>query len=182
MTPTSAEVPLIESDLADAALERLLVAAGASEIHRTPGSDWTASGGATAEAIDAANVIRRAIHEIYSAQDDVTEALITSQDHLLALRALTQVNLSTLGMSEALQGLLDEARVLTASDLVAMIDDRLVHTTGGPVADSDELTELIRQATSTTADPEPRLVGRGNAVIAPLHDQNGGFVRSRSSG
>jgi serine phosphatase RsbU (regulator of sigma subunit) len=183
MTPASPETHLIESDLADAALERLLVTAGVSEIHRPPGSDWTVSGNAAPQAIDAANAIRHAIHGIYSAQDDVTEALITSQDHLIALRALTQVNLSTLGMSEALHDLLDQARVLTASDLVVMVDDRLVHTTGGPPSDSDELTEVIREATTSTDDLEPRLVGQGKAVIAPLNDQSGGiralaFVRT----
>jgi len=183
MTPASTETHLIESDLADAALERLLVAAGAGEIHRSPGSDWTVSGDTAPDAIDAANAIRRAIHGIYSAQDDVTEALITSQDHLSALRALTQVNLSTLGRSEAIDDLLEQARALTASDLVAMVDDRLVHTTGGRSADSPELTAVIREATKGTDDPEPRLVGQGNAVIAPLSDQSGGiralaFVRT----
>lgn len=173
MTAAASHLALIESDRADAALERLLVTAGASEIHKTPGPNWTVTGDVAADAIDAVNDIRRVIHDIYAAQDDVTEALITSQDHLIALRALTQVNLSTLGMSEALLDLLVEAKDLTASDLVAMVDDRLIHTTGGPSADSAELTELIREATREATGSEPRLVSGGHAVIAPLEDQNG---------
>ena len=171
---TDAEDILIENHLADDALERLLMSAGASAVHRPTGEDWSASGQISVHAVSAVNDVRRAIHALYAAQDHVTAALIASEDHLLALRALTQVNLNTLGMSDALQDLLREARDLTGSDVVAMVNDRLVHTSGGRHADSAALADLLREAVTRPNDPQARLVNGGNAVVAPLLDQSGG--------
>ncbi|HSP51407.1 MAG TPA: hypothetical protein VLO00_00805, partial [Cryobacterium sp.] len=165
---------LIESEVADAALERLLVGAGARSIHKSDGPDWTISGPVPRDTVEAVNEVRRAIHVIYAAQDEIAGALVRSQDDLLALRALTQVNVSTLGVFESFQDLLRESRDLTSSDAVALLDDRLVQSSGGPGSDSEAFAELLLEAADETGDLEPRLASGGHAVIAPLVTPGGG--------
>ena len=165
---------LIESDVANAALARLLVGAGARSVHKSPGSDWTISGPVSRDAIDAVNEVRRAIHDIYAAQDEIAGALVRSQDDLLALRALTQVNVGTLGVFESFEDLLRESRDLTSSDVVALLDDRLMQSSGGRGADSAAFAELLLEAADIPGDLEPRLARGGHAVVAPLVTPGGG--------
>lgn len=164
---------LISCEVADAALERLLAASGVRSITTSPGRDWSVPGEAAPDTVDAANEIRRAIHGIYTSQDDVADALVRSQDHLFALRKLTNVNVSSLGGFEAFGDLLQEARELTSSDVVALLDDRLVQTTGGPGAKSEAYADLLLEAANEPDHSEPRFVHGGHGVVAPLLDQDG---------
>ena len=165
---------LMVSDVADVALERLLTIAGAGRINKSPGGDWTVPGDAPRAAVDAVNEIRRAIHGIYAAQDEVTDALVKSQDHLLALRALTRVEPHTLGAFDTFQNLLREARELTSSDVVALLDNSTLQSTDVSGAESEAFAELMGEAAQEVDDPEPRLVRGGQAVVAPLQEQSHG--------
>ncbi|WP_111765422.1 PP2C family protein-serine/threonine phosphatase [Nakamurella deserti] len=142
--------------------------------------------GATAAPSDpllhAAAEIRRTVRTLTDAAEGMTEALVTSQDRLLALRALTRVNVDTLGADGSTERVLDEALALTDSDAVVLLsEDGSVHVSGDDLA----ATELVLQlAAAAESDHAPGLwpTDNGRTVIVRLAENAGrrivlGFLR-----
>ncbi len=150
----------------DAAVDALLAAA--------PAPDETL--------LRAAAEIRRTVGTLTEAADGMTDALVTSQDRLLALRALTRVNVDTLGTDGGTERVLDEALALTDSDAVVLLsEDGSVHVSGDDVA-AAEL--VLRLAAAAESDHAPGLwpTDNGRTVIVRLTESAGhrlvlGFLR-----
>jgi serine phosphatase RsbU (regulator of sigma subunit) len=171
----------------DAALEVLLAAAGAPATD--PATTGTASVGSPSAAVvppepllRAAADIRRTVSTLTEAAEGMTEALVTSQDRLVALRTLTRVNIDTLGASGSTERVLDEALALTDSDAVVLLsEDGSVHVSGDDLA----ATELVLQlAAAAESDHAPGMwpTDNGRTVIARLAENAGrgivlGFLR-----
>ncbi len=130
----------------------------------------------------AAAEIRSAVRTLTEAAAEMTEALVTSQDRLLALRALTRVNIDTLGAEGSTERVLDEALALTDSDAVVLLaEDGSLHVSGDDLA----ATELVLQlAAAAESDHPPGLwpTDNGRTVIVRLAENAGrhtvlGFLR-----
>lgn len=136
----------------------------------------------TAGSLQAAAHIRRTVADLIAAQDGMTDALIMSQDRLLALRALTQVQIESLGGSGATERVLDEALELTDSDAVVLLGgDGALHVSGNDLA-ATKLVLLLAREAETPAKPGVRAVRNGRAVVARLVEsvdgaQVLGFIR-----
>ena len=154
-----AAIDLLESAALTAAndLHRSLVAAGdAAAVHA------------------AAALIRATIAELDSTQAALAEALIASQDRLLAVKALAQVNVRRVGSDGFLDVLLDQALALTGASQVLLFDSGMVSGTRGDAADLDGHVEIVRRAIATS--PTGALVSTAGdrAMVGALDPDDGG--------
>lgn len=170
----------------EAALGVLLTAAGVSPARPATAPRLSAVGSTAPAGNDpvlrAAAEIRRTVSSLTEATEGMTEALVTSQDRLLALRSLTRVNVDTLGTAGSTERVLDEALELTDSDAVVLLsEDGSLHVSGDDVAAAELVLQLAGAAES---DQAPGLwpTDNGLTVIVRLAENAGrhlvlGFLR-----
>lgn len=123
---------------------------------------------ATTAAGRAAGVVRAALGEFASVQNALTEALVASQDRLLAMKAFTQVNLRDVAGREAITRLLGRALTLTGASTVLLLEDDGVTTAAGDVSDLDGLLAVAREAIRAAPDRALRTVAGDAAIIGSL--------------
>ncbi|TXK17257.1 PP2C family protein-serine/threonine phosphatase [Homoserinibacter sp. GY 40078] len=148
---------ITEEIRADAAIDLLLSLAAHGPLPDPP-----------AEATHAAQVIREALDELTSTQGALTEALVASQDRLLAVEALARINVQGVASAETLGLLLDKSLALTGASQVLFLEDMAVTMTRGA---TDQLDEHARIAVSTIAaqpDKLLRIVESSCAVVGTL--------------
>lgn len=116
----------------------------------------------------AAAVVRDALGEFATVQTALTEALVASQDRLMAVKALTQVDLRDVGGREAIARLLGRALLLTGASTVLLLEQDTVATAAGDLTDLDELTELARQAIAQAPGAPLRAVAGDGVIIGRL--------------
>lgn len=150
--PAVPAVPAVPAT-ADAAIEALL---GLARPHAA-----TAAG-------RAADVVRAALGEFASVQTALTEALVASQDRLLAVKALTQVNLRDVAGREAVTRLLDRALALTGASTVLLLEEDSVATAAGDLSDLPGLTAVATAAIAAAPGRSLRTVAGDAAIIGRL--------------
>lgn len=123
---------------------------------------------ATTAAGRAAGVVRAALGEFASVQAALTEALVASQDRLLAMKTFTQVNLRDVAGREAVARLLGRALTLTGASTVLLLEEDTVATAVGDVDGLDDLVDLARAAIRAAPDRMLRTVAGDSAIIGSL--------------
>ncbi|GAA2738597.1 hypothetical protein GCM10009867_30570 [Pedococcus aerophilus] len=122
----------------------------------------------------AAALIRATIAELDSTQAALAEALIASQDRLLAVKALAQVNVRRVGSDGFLDVLLDQALALTGASQILLFDAGAVLASRGVVTDVDGHIEIVREVIA--ASPRGALVTTAGdrAIVGNLDPDDGG--------
>lgn len=123
---------------------------------------------AAAAAGRAAAVLRAGLADLTSVQAALTEALIASQDRLLAVKALTQVNLRDVAGREAIGRLLDRALTLTGAATVLLLKEDAVATAAGDLSDVEALAAVARRAVAHAPDELLRTAAGDGAIIGSL--------------
>ena len=120
-------------------------------------------------AVRAADAIRHATDELTLALHEITAALITTQDRLAALRALTRANVTSLGQTEAEVEMLHQAMALTDSDTVVLTGRGSFQFVGSDRAAAAEIAgKVIDAAAHRPATRTPFTIDDATAVVAPL--------------
>ncbi|GGM08977.1 PP2C family protein-serine/threonine phosphatase [Nakamurella endophytica] len=133
--------------------------------------------GSDADRREAADGIRDLVQDMTLAQHEITGALIAVQDRMTALRALTQINVESLGEAEADVRMLTEARTMTDSDTVVLVGDD-THLYAGP--DPEAAAALVRLVRDQLAAPRqvPIAVTDGGATVVAVLRQPDPFRRA----
>jgi serine phosphatase RsbU (regulator of sigma subunit) len=101
----------------------------------------------------AATVVRESIRGFESMQSELTSALIASQDRILAMKSLAQINVQGIASYQTIGALLDTALALTGSRLVLLLDDDRVTALAGDTADLEANKAVaLRAITDAPAD------------------------------
>ncbi|MCY7411523.1 MAG: serine/threonine-protein phosphatase [Salinibacterium sp.] len=108
-----------------------------------------------ADAIRTADrVLRDAVANFETLQNSLTDALISNQDRILAMKSLANINVQGLASAHTIEQLLENARLLTSSTRVIIVqNDRTIWSAGS----SDDLgsreavaVELMRNASGAS--------------------------------
>lgn len=119
--------------------------------------------------LGAVSVLRHQVADLTRAQHDLTEVLITTQDRLAALSALTRVNVDTLGHDEAETSMLREALTLTDSDCAVLVHPAH-RTVVGLAACADALADAAVVGLDRPPGPATGLADGTSYVVARLPD------------
>ncbi|OLF07067.1 PP2C family protein-serine/threonine phosphatase [Actinophytocola xanthii] len=155
--PEHADAPQPVS--ADEAIELLLTLASRNP-HSRPRS--------SAAAHRAAALVRDTIGGLESLQVALTEALVASQDRLLAMKALAKVNFRGLASDEAISQLVEKALVLTDTSAVLLLEANRVAAAAGETSELETWAEVARQGIARAPDELLRTVAGDSAIIGTL--------------
>jgi serine phosphatase RsbU (regulator of sigma subunit) len=138
---------------ASSAIE-LLLALATDNRHSSPGD--------ASAALHAAALLRDAITDLESMQAALTEALVASQDRLLAMKAFAEVDFGSASSDEAVHLLLDQALALTNASAVLLLEADVVAATAG---DASEFDARIARRGIEQAPDEPLRTTAGDSVL-----------------
>ncbi|GLZ36704.1 PP2C family protein-serine/threonine phosphatase [Actinokineospora sp. NBRC 105648] len=144
---------------ADAAIELLLTAASCDRLS-PPRS--------TVAAHRAAAVVRGAIRDLESLQAALTEALVASQDRLLAMKTIAKVDFQGVASDEAIGLLLGRALALTDASAVLLLQADTVVDAAGDASAVEVCAEVARQAIAQGPGELLRTVAGDSAIVGSL--------------
>lgn len=126
---------------------------------------------AAAAARRAAAAVHATLAELTSVQAALTEALVASQDQMMAVKALTQVNLRDVAGRDAISRLLGRALALTGAATVLLLEADTVATAAGDLSGVDELARVARreiQAIRAASGGSLRTAAGDGAIVGRL--------------
>ncbi|KJC63836.1 PP2C family protein-serine/threonine phosphatase [Agreia bicolorata] len=116
----------------------------------------------------AAAVAKQSIADLESTQLALTEALIASQDRLIAVRALAQINVQGVASDDTVGLLLDKALALSGASQVLLFEERVVTLVRGEARDLHEHTDIALHSISEAPDQLLRTTASDTAIISRL--------------
>jgi serine phosphatase RsbU (regulator of sigma subunit) len=131
----------------------------------------------------AADDLRSSITNFESVQLKLTESLIASQDRILAMKALAQINVHGVAGTETIDLLLDKALSLTRSTLVIVFHGDSVSSTAGDTSNLDDCVTVALRSIRNSPRGVLRSAALDSAMIGTLDpegqaDQHVAFFRT----
>lgn len=120
----------------------------------------------------AAAQVRDELGNLHAMQSALTDALIASQDRLLAVEALARVNVGSADGDKVLDDLLDRALALTAASQVLLLDQGIVSATRGEPM-REEHADLVQRVIAGSTTGVPLTSSSGSALIGTLDPDDG---------
>lgn len=121
-----------------------------------------------AAAQHAANDLRASITDFETMQVKLTESLIASQDRILAMKALAQINVQGVASTETIDLLLNKALSLTRSTLVIVFYGDAVSATAGDTSNLADCVAVALRSIASSPTGLLRSAALDSAMIGTL--------------